>query len=86
MNVEKFLEGAIFYEEDTQTIWLVQKSDKTEIPIANVRGWSFFSNELMDFGEAVKTQDALGNFIVDAIKEKLLRDKPKTIEQESEQI
>lgn len=81
MNVEKFLEGAIFYEEDTQTIWLVQKSDKTEIPIANVRGWSFFSNELMDFGEAVKTQDALGNFIADAIKEKLLRDK-KTITHE----
>lgn len=78
MNVEKFLEGAIFYEEDTQTIWLVQKSDKTEIPIANVRGWSFFSNELMDFGEAVKTQDALGNFIADAIKEKLLRDKKTT--------
>jgi len=81
MNVEKFLEGAIFYEEDTQTIWLVQKSDKTEIPIANVRGWSFFSNELMDFGDAVKTQDALGNFIANAIKEKLLRDK-KTITHE----
>jgi len=81
MNVEKFLEGAIFYEEDTQTIWLVQKSDKTEIPIADIRGWSFFSNELMDFGEAVKTQDALGNFIADAIKEKLLRDK-KTITHE----
>jgi hypothetical protein len=81
MKVEKFLEGAIFYEEDTQTIWLVQKSDKTEIPIANVRGWSFFSNELMDFGDAVKTQDALGNFIANAIKEKLLRDK-KTITHE----
>jgi len=77
MTLEKYLkQGEITYDPDFQYIWIA--SPKGETMIANVRGWGTIKNLFAEQTDAALFQDRLGQFMVDAIKEKIERDYGKT--------
>lgn len=79
MTIKKFLDGEVFYEPQSQTIYVITK-DKSEVPLANVRGWSAIVENSETIEDATRMQDALGEFIAQAIRVALI---PKTIKKQS---
>lgn len=80
MIVTDFIGVKAIYDEDGQYIWGVTKDGKIQ-KIADLRGWgaiqNFFKTKggLIDEEKASSFQDELGRWIVDAINEKLERER-----------
>lgn len=70
---EYLLNGKIKFGPDSGYIWLVEP-DGNYIPICEIRGWGhirhLFDND-KNHKKACKLQDEIGEFIAEAIKEKL---------------
>lgn len=79
MKPSDFIVKAV-YDKDGQFIWGVQK-DGHHQKVADIRGWGaiqhLFENRdgTIDEEAAMKCQDDLGKWIVDAINEKLERER-----------
>ncbi len=80
MTVEEYLNGEIKYDKRGQYIWLVDKRGHHD-KIADLRGWGKIQNlfenkdKTIDFKSAELFQDEVGEFIVQAIREKLINDR-----------
>jgi hypothetical protein len=80
MKVTDFIGVKAQYDEDGQFIWGVDKEDRLQ-KIADLRGWGAIQNLFKtsetkyDADKAAKFQDDLGQWIVDAINEKLERER-----------
>jgi hypothetical protein len=68
-TIEKFI-GTAKFDNMGQYIWGVDKQGGMQM-VAQVRGWGAIQNLFKDQKEAAKFQDDLGQFIADAINEKL---------------
>lgn len=71
-KIKKFI-GTAKYDQMGQYIWGVDKNDGYQ-KIADVRGWGAIQHMFKTNDEAAKFQDDIGQFITDAINEKLERD------------
>lgn len=70
MKPQDFIGVKAYYDVDGQMIW--GENDKGEMQLLlNVRGWGAIQHLLKTQQEAVKFQDELGQWITDAINEKL---------------
>jgi hypothetical protein len=69
-TIKEFLGEKITYDQDSQMIFAVRKDGHCQV-IADVRGWGAIQNLFKTAQEAGKFQDELGQFITDAISEKL---------------
>jgi hypothetical protein len=80
MKVLDFIGIKATYDERGQTIWGVSKDGEYQ-KIANVRGWRAIQNlfkasgGLIDEDKAASFQDKFGRWIVEAINEKLERER-----------
>jgi hypothetical protein len=73
MKIEKWLSN-VYYDEYGTHIWNREDKDGGSQLIAEIRGWGRLQNEFKTEEEAAKFQDEVGKFIVEAIKEKILKD------------
>jgi hypothetical protein len=73
MTIEKWLSN-VYYDEYGTHIWNREDKDGGSQLIAEIRGWGRLQNEFKTEEEAAKFQDEVGKFIVEAIKEKILKD------------
>ena len=71
-EVRKYLGEKVEYDEQGTQIWA--KTNGVLQHVADVRGWGAIQNMFKTGVEAQEFQDAVGQFIVDAINEKLERD------------
>jgi hypothetical protein len=71
MKIEQWLSD-VYYDEYGTQIW--NKEEDGSQLVAEVRGWGRLLNEFETKEEAEQFQDEVGKFIVDAIKEKIMRD------------
>ena len=69
MTIEKWL-ADVHYDNLGTCIWNREKDGGNQM-IADIRGWGAIQNEFKTNEEAEKFQDEVGEFIVQAIKEKL---------------
>lgn len=80
MKVSDFIGKEASYDEYGQIIWGKDNNDKLQM-IADVRGWGAIQHLFMngkgelDEVKATKFQDDLGRWIVEAINEKLARER-----------
>jgi len=78
MKVTDFIKGKAIYDNEAQKIFSVDNNGKMQI-IADVRGWGAIQNMFMPKGKpfdsegAEKFQDVVGEWLRDAINEKLER-------------
>ncbi len=66
--------GTAKYDPTGQIVWAVDKNDGLQM-LANVRGWGRIQNMFRDHDKAASFQDEIGQFIADAINEKIEREK-----------
>jgi hypothetical protein len=84
MKIDDFLKGEFKYDNYGQYIWLV-KPDGNMQKIADLRGWGAIQNLFkdkagkIDMDEAGKFQDEIGQWIADALNEKLNKSKMKEL-------
>ena len=71
MTIEKWL-ADVHYDNLGTCIWNREKDGGNQM-IADIRGWGAIQNEFKTNEEAEKFQDEVGEFIVEAIREKLAR-------------
>lgn len=83
MRVEEYIENPVWYDKHGQMIFFKTKTAGHQI-LVDVRGWGniqnlpeFKKNGEYHFKEAGEFQDKVGQWIVDAINEKLEREKKK---------
>ena len=80
MKVTDFIGVRATYDEDGQYIWGVYQDDSYQ-KLADLRGWGAIQNlfktkgGLIDEEKAASFQDELGRWLVDAINEKLERER-----------
>ncbi len=80
MEIINFLDGRFKYDDDGQFIWLVDSEGKLQ-KIADLRGWGAIQNlfkgdkGIIDSDKASKFQDAIGEWIVNALNSKLEEEK-----------
>jgi hypothetical protein len=72
MTIEKWLSD-VYYDEYGTHIWNKEK-DGGNLLVADIRGWGRLQNEFNTQKEAEQFQNEIGEFIVQAIKEKILKD------------
>lgn len=72
MTIKKWLSN-VKYDEYGTYIWNVEEDGGSEM-VAQVRGWGSLQYEFKTQEEAKKFQDEVGEFIVQAIREKVERD------------
>lgn len=65
----------VYYDKESQYIYS-GASDPASQPIGVIRGWSQIK-AIFELQEAIEFQDSVGQFIVEAIREKLERLKEK---------
>ena len=80
MTIEKWL-ADVHYDNLGTCIWNREKDGGNQM-IADIRGWGAIQNEFKTNEEAEKFQDEVGEFIVQAIKEKLASTSSQTISDE----
>ena len=78
MTIEKWL-ADVHYDNLGTCIWNRQKDGGNQM-IADIRGWGAIQNEFKTNEEAEKFQDGVGEFIVQAIREKIARTSSQTDE------
>ena len=76
MTIEKWL-ADVYYDEWGNCIWNKEKDGSNNM-IADIRGWGVLQYEFVSVLEAEKFHDEVGEFIVQAIKEKLARTSSQT--------
>ena len=72
MTIEKWLSNVI-YDDSGAYIWNEKENGELEM-VANIRGWGTLQYKFETLGEAANFQDAIGEFITQAIREKVERD------------
>jgi hypothetical protein len=72
MTIEKWLSD-VYYDAWGQRIWNKVDADGASELVAEVRGWGSLQHEFATEDEAAKFQDEVGEFIVQAIREKIER-------------
>jgi hypothetical protein len=72
MTIEKWLSD-VYYDEYGTIIWNKEQDGGNQL-VADIRGWGRLQNEFSTQEQAEKFQDEVGEFIVQAIKEKILKD------------
>jgi len=77
MTIEKWLSN-VYYDEYGTHIWNKENSDGGSQLVADIRGWGRLQNEFKTEEEAAKFQDEIGEFIAQAIREKLARSSSQT--------
>ena len=73
MKIEKWLSNVEYDQYGGTYIWNKEKDDSVEM-VATIRGWGALQNEFKTQEEAGKFQDEVGEFIAQAIREKVERD------------
>jgi hypothetical protein len=76
MKIEQWLSN-VYYDTFGTCIWNREKDGGNQM-IADIRGWGAIQNIFSTNEEAEQFQDEVGEFIVQAIREKIERDFPKT--------
>ena len=79
MKIKDFIGEKATYDDAGQMIWGVDKEGSHQLLLElSVRGWGALSSQFLREGkpeaEAAKFQDELGQWITDAINEKLKRE------------
>ena len=74
-RIIKFIGKAEFDKHGSGYIWGIDPSNNGMQMIVQVRGWGAIQNMFDNIKEAEKFQDDLGQFISDAINEKIEREK-----------
>jgi hypothetical protein len=75
-TIESWLSNVTY---DLFGVTIFNKNENGElIPIADMRGWAFLKNAFGNDNDADKFQDKIGEFITEAIREKLERQKNMT--------
>jgi hypothetical protein len=72
MTIEKWLSD-VYYDEYGTHIWNKEQDGGNQL-VSDIRGWGRLQNEFSTQEEAEKFQNKVGEFIVQAIKEKILKD------------
>jgi hypothetical protein len=72
MTIEKWLSD-VYYDEYGTHIWNKEQDGGNQL-VAEIRGWGRLQNEFPTLKESDKFQDEVGQFIVQAIREKIERD------------
>jgi hypothetical protein len=72
MVIEKWLSN-VQYDKYGTHIWNVEQNDGMQM-IADIRGWGAIQNLFKTEEEASRFQDDVGEFIAQAIREKVERD------------
>lgn len=72
MTIAEYIGDNLYYDKNSAQILSGGEGTNTDFRmIADVRGWGALTNIFKDEGKAVEFQDQLGQFIADAINEKL---------------
>lgn len=71
LTIRKWLSN-IYYNKEDQRIYSKNMEDKSQI-ILDVKGWGRLQNEFETEEEAAKFQDEIGEFVADAIRQKIMR-------------
>lgn len=77
MTIEKWLSD-VYYDEFGQHLWNRLENNGGSQMIGEVRGWGAMQQEFKTQEEAAKFQDEVGEFIAQAIREKIQRMKDET--------
>ena len=72
MTIEKWLSD-VYYDEYGTHIWNKEQDGESQL-VAELRGWGALLKEFETMTEAEQFQDKVGEFIVQAIREKIERD------------
>lgn len=72
MTIEKWLKN-VYYDKFGQYLWSKQDDESSQM-IGKVRGWGTIQYEFKSGLDAEKFQDEVGEFIAQAIREKVERD------------
>jgi len=80
MTKEDFIGENVSYEPWGQTIW-GNKANGEQQMLLNLRGWGMIQYEFDTKEEAQDFQDNTGEWIAEAINEKILRDRNKLTEE-----
>lgn len=73
MTIEKWLKD-VYYDKFGQYLWSKQDADGGSQMIADIRGWGALQHEFKTEEKAGNFQDEVGEFIAQAIREKVERD------------
>ena len=76
MTIEKWLSD-VYYDEYGTHIWNREDAEGCSQLVAEIRGWFRLQNEFPTLKESEDFQDEVGEFIVQAIREKIERLKNK---------
>ncbi len=79
MTLEKWLKDVYYDPYGGQYLWSLQDEEGGCQMIGEVRGWGALQHEFKTPEEAAKFQDEVGNFIAEAINEKIERLKKEQI-------
>lgn len=76
MKITDFISGPVTYDQCGGTYFWVNRSDGGIQMLAQMRGWGAIQNLFSTVGaeEAEQFQDSIGNWIAEAINEKLERE------------
>ena len=77
MTIEKWL-ADVYYDEYGTHIWNKEDADGGSQLVADIRGFGRLQNEFPTLKESEKFQDEVGEFIVQAIREKIARTSSQT--------
>jgi hypothetical protein len=72
MTIEKWLSD-VYYDEYGTNIWNKEQDGGNQL-VAEIRGWGRLQNEFPTLSQSDKFQDEVGQFITQAIREKIERD------------
>jgi hypothetical protein len=70
MKPQDFIGDSVEYDKEGQIIWGVTNGDELQM-LLNVRGWGAIQHLFDSQDDAAKFQDEVGQWITDAINEKL---------------
>jgi hypothetical protein len=79
MKVTDFINGPVTYDNEGQYFWVTSPNDNMRM-LGELRGWGSIQNMFkrsggrIDMELAAKYQDEIGQWVADAINEKLKRD------------
>lgn len=76
MTIEQWLSD-VYYDKWGTHIWNKEDKDGGSQLVAEIRGWGRLQHEFQTQRESEKFQDEVGEFIVQAIREKIERLKNK---------
>ena len=73
MTVKEFIGKKVIYDKETYYLWAKEHGEYDKM-IARIRGWAYIHSLFKTDEEAANFQDEIGEFIAQAINEKIERD------------